>query len=123
MSFPLVVFFLLYHIYTVKSIFLSISGKLINASFLCSRRYNFLPRGEVILCFRHSDFSLGRRSENCLINRARYVTINTRERGVNCSFGVLKLVGMWLAKVARRGEISNAISKNFVGYCVGCEDL
>ena len=30
---------------------------------------------------------------------------------------------MWLSKVARRGEISNAISKNFVGYCVGCEDL
>ena len=30
---------------------------------------------------------------------------------------------MWLAKVARQGEISNAISKNFVGYCVGCEDL
>ena len=29
----------------------------------------------------------------------------------------------WLAKVARRGEISNAISKNFVGYCVGCEHL
>ena len=31
--------------------------------------------------------------------------------------------GMWLSKVARRSEISNAISKNFVGYCVGCEDL
>ena len=30
---------------------------------------------------------------------------------------------MWLSKVARRGEISNAISKNFVGYCVRCEDL
>ena len=36
---------------------------------------------------------------------------------------VLKMGEMWLAKVARRGEISNAISKNFVGYCVGCEDL
>ena len=38
-------------------------------------------------------------------------------------FEVLKMGGMWLAKVARRGEISNAISKNFVGYCVGCEHL
>ena len=53
----------------------------------------------------------------------RYATMNAREGGVNCSFGVLKWGGMWLAKVARRGEISNAISKNFVGYCVGCEDL
>ena len=48
---------------------------------------------------------------------------NTPEREGECSLWVLKRGGMWLAKVARRGEISNAISKNFVGYCVGCEDL
>ena len=77
----------------------------------------------VILCFRHGDFSLGRRSENLLIKSVRYATItHPRGMGWGC-FGVLKWGGMWLAKVARRGEISNAISKNFVGYCVGCEDL
>ena len=29
----------------------------------------------------------------------------------------------WLSKVARRGDKSNVISKNFFRYCVGCEDL
>ena len=48
---------------------------------------------------------------------------NTPEREWWSWFEVLKMGGMWLAKVARRGEISNAISKNFVGYCVGCEEL
>ena len=80
MSFPLVVFFLLYHIYTVKSIFLSISGKLINSSFLCLRQYKFLPWSKVILCFRHGDFSLEIRSENRLIKSARCATI-THPRG------------------------------------------
>ena len=52
------------------------------------------------------------------------VCYNEHPRGRGRSFSlVLKWGGMWLAKVARRGEISNAISKNFVGYCVGCEDL
>ena len=49
--------------------------------------------------------------------------MNTRRGGVDAPLGVLKRGGMWLAKVARRGEISNAISKIFVGYCVGCEEL
>jgi hypothetical protein len=77
----------------------------------------------VILYFRHGNYSMKRRSENCLINRARYAIItHPRGRG-ECSLRVLKRGGMWLSKVARRGEISNAISKNFVGYCVGCEEL
>ena len=37
--------------------------------------------------------------------------MNTREGGVNCSFGVLKRGKMWLSKVARRGVKSNVISK------------
>ena len=36
---------------------------------------------------------------------------------------MLKLGGMWLSKVARRGDKPNVISKNFFRYCVGCEDL
>ena len=55
-----------------------------------------------------------------------YATMNTREGVGGAAFWCSKWVeksGMWLAKVARRGEISNVISKNFVGYCVGCEDL
>jgi hypothetical protein len=77
----------------------------------------------VILYFRHGNYSMKRRSENRLIKMARYATItHPRGRG-ECSLWVLKMGGMWLSKVARRGEISNAISKNFVGYCVGCEDL
>ena len=71
-----------------KSIFLSISGKLINAFFLCSRRYNFLPSGAFILCFRHGDFSLERRSENRLIKSGKVCYNNTPERE-----GVVLLVG------------------------------
>ena len=58
------------------------------------------------------------------LERVRKVCYNEHPRGrVNCCFVVLIWGEMWLAKVARRGEISNAISKNFVGYCVGCEEL
>ena len=62
-------------------------------------------------------------AENLLIKQARHATITHPRGRVNCCFAVLIWGGMWLSKVARRGEISNAISKNFVGYCVGCEDL
>ena len=48
--------------------------------------------------------------------------MNTREGGVGVVF-VLEMGGMWLAKVARRGDKSNVISKNFFRYCVGCKDL
>jgi hypothetical protein len=48
---------------------------------------------------------------------------NTPEKEWWSWFVMLKMGGMRLSKVSRRGEISNAISKNFVGYCVGCEDL
>ena len=56
----------------------------------------------------------------------RYATI-THPRGsggavLGANFGAPRSE-MWLAKVARRGEISNTISKKIVGYCVGCEDL
>ena len=57
-----------------------------------------------------------------LNNWARYATMNTREGGVGVVF-VLEMGGMWLSKVARRGDKSNVISKNFFRYCVGCEDL
>ena len=87
MSFPLVVFFLLYHIYAVKSIFLSISGKLIQVPFLCLMQYKFLPWGEAILCFRHGDFSWEIRSKKCLIKSVKYATMNTREGGGNAPFG------------------------------------
>ena len=37
---------------------------------------------------------------NDLINLARYATMNTREGGVNCSFGVLERGEMWLYSYA-----------------------
>lgn len=58
-----------------------------------------------------------------MINWVMYATITHPRGNVWSWFVVLKAGGMWLAKVARRGKISNAISKNFVGYCVGCKDL
>ena len=82
-----------------------------------------MPWGEVILCFRHSDFSIYNRVAKALERVRKVCYNNTPEREWWSWFEVLKMGGMWLAKVARRGEISNAISKNFVGYCVGCEEL
>ena len=94
-----------------------------------------------IHCLRHGDFSLefefqsatffGVALWNCtlkigwwkiLINWGMYATMNTREGGVGVVF-VLEMGGMWLSKVARRGDKSNVISKNFFRYCVGWEDL
>ena len=68
----------------------------------------------VILYFRHGNYSMKRRSENRLIKMARYATItHPRGSGWSCFFCSkwVEKGGMWLAKVARRGEISNAISK------------
>ena len=89
---------------------------------LCLMLCKFWPRSALFLCFRHSDFSLKRRSENCLINRARYATItHPRGSGWSC-FGCLNRRDVAIQSRKTRWK-SCAISKNFVGYCVGCEEL
>ena len=90
-------------------------------------QYKFWSPERLILCLKHGDFSSQNRVAKAIESLGKVCDNNTPDREwvklFLCADFSAQKGEMWLSKVARRGEISNAISKIFVGYCVGCEDL